>query len=76
MKPSIPEVIDRFKAYHKKEAAWGSLHIVLEDSNVSDSSVSFCIEYAIKNGDTEGAELGKILLSMSKTQRLRLADIA
>ena len=78
MKPTIPEVIDRFIAYHglPENAAWGSLHIVLEDDNVDDSSVRYCIDYALERGDKEGAELAKILLRMSKTQRLKLGRLA
>lgn len=78
IKPSIPEVIERFRAYHQKpeNGAWGSLHIVLEDSNAEDSSVQFCVGYAEESGDTEGAELAKILLKMSRTQRLKIGYIA
>lgn len=78
MKPTIPEVIDRFRAYQAipGNGAWGSLHVVLDDDNVDDSTVAFCIEYAEKCGDTEGAELARILLTMSRTQRSRLGKIA
>ena len=75
MKLNIPEVIYRFRAYHAIHRAWGSLHIVLDDCNVEDSSVKFCIEYAKEKGDKEGEELGMILLKMSKTQRLKLAAL-
>jgi hypothetical protein len=71
-KPTIPEVIDRFKAYHRKHSAWGSLHIVLDDNNVGDDCVRFCRDYASNNGDEEGKELAEILLSMSRTQRAKL----
>lgn len=71
-KPTIPEVIDRFAAYHRREPAWGSLHVVLDDGNVADEFVRGCIEHAEGMGDAEGAELARILLSMSKTQRARL----
>ncbi len=69
---TIPNVIERFAAYYEKHEAWGSLHIVLEDNNVQDSSVEHCIEWAKEKGDTEGEELGRILLLMSKSQRGRL----
>lgn len=78
MKPSakitVPEVIKRFTAYKQRpgNGCWGSLHIVLDDGNIKDSNIQFCIDYAIKTCDTEGVELGKILLSMSKSQRLKL----
>lgn len=75
VKPTIPEVRERFAAYHAKHLAWGSLHIVLEDWNVKDRSVQVCIEYAEEHGDEEGAELARILLTMSKTQRKKLSTV-
>jgi hypothetical protein len=73
---TIPDVIDRFRAYHRKHpGSWGSLHIVLDENNVADHNVRFCIEWAEEHGDTEAVELGKILLQMSKTQRSRIGKI-
>jgi hypothetical protein len=73
-KPTIPEVIDRFAAYYRRpgNGAWGSLHVVLDDGNVEDQFVRFCINVALEEGDIEGAALGEILLTMSKTQRAKL----
>lgn len=80
MKPSaketVPEVIERFKTYHAQNGAWGSLHVVLDDGNIHDHFVEGCIEYAKKQNDTEGLELGKILLKMSKSQRHKIAKMA
>lgn len=76
MKPTIPEVRDRFMAYYAKHPAWGSLHVVLDDCNLADGHVRGCIEWAEEDGDTEGRELAEILLRMSKTQRLRLSRLA
>lgn len=69
-KPISIEDLHAFKAYLEKNPAGGSLHIVLDDGNVEDSHVEFCIEYARQNGDIEGNRLGKILLGKSKSQRL------
>jgi hypothetical protein len=71
-KPTIPEVLPRFLAYYIDHPAWGSLHVVLDDGNVEDDCVRFCIEFAEQEGDEEGAELGRILMRMSKTQRNKL----
>ncbi|MDX1559060.1 MAG: hypothetical protein R3193_09155 [Marinobacter sp.] len=71
-KLTIPEVVERFAAYQRKHPAWGCLHIVLDDGNIGNDSVEFCIGYAEGKGDTEAVELGQILLRMSKTQRLKL----
>lgn len=74
-KPTIPQVKDRFLAYLTKHPTWGSLHIVLDDGNIENCHVTWCIKYAQERGDTEGAELGKILLSMSETQRRKLGHM-
>lgn len=69
-----PELKARFQAYHDLNPVWGSLHIVLEDGNVKDHFVQFCIDYAVHHGDEEGVDLGVILLCLSKTQRLKLRE--
>jgi hypothetical protein len=51
----------------------GCLHIVLDDGNVKDSHVQYCIEHAVKNGCTECATLGVLLERMSETQRMKVA---
>lgn len=78
MKPTIPEVLARFAAYHVRveNLAWGSMHIALDDHNVDDDSVRFCIDDAIAKGDVEGEALARILLTMSKTQRLKISRLA
>jgi hypothetical protein len=79
MKPNntltVPDVIERFRAYKAKEPCWGALHIVLDDGNVRDTHVKFCIENALERGDTEGHELACLLLGMSTTQRNKLRRI-
>lgn len=76
MKPTIPDVVGRFSDYLKipGNGSWGSLHIVLDDGNIGNDHVLYCIGCAEENGDGEGRELGLILLSMSKTQRKKLPD--
>lgn len=69
---TLPEVRDRFDAYHRKHPSWGSLHIVLDDDNVKDDDVRFCLRLAEEHDDAEGAVLARILLRLSKTQRLKL----
>lgn len=75
IKPLIPEFIDEFFDYYTEHGAWGSLHIVLDDGNVEDSSVDFCIEWAKKDGDVIGYRLAKVLRIMTKSQRARLAQM-
>lgn len=75
-KPTVPDVLPEFRAYLTEHSAWGALHIVLDDYNVTDDSVRFCIASAQEAGDAEGERLAGILLRMSKTQRLKLAHQA
>jgi hypothetical protein len=72
VKPTVPEVLPIVREYYEEHAAGGTLHIVLDDGNVDDSDVQFCIDYARRQGDNAGVFLGQILLRMSKTQRLKL----
>lgn len=81
MKPSckiqVPDVIEKFEAYYKKpgNGAWGSLHVVLDDQNVSDYFVEFCEEECVKRNDTDGLELVNILKQLSKTQRIKISKL-
>jgi hypothetical protein len=75
-KIKIPDVLPKFVAYLRENIAWGSLHIALDDGNIKDSDIEFCIDYARQGLDTEGSELGLILLSMSKTQRKKIGRLA
>lgn len=72
-RPTItPEMVERFAAYYVLNPAWGSLHIVLDDWNIEHGHVEWCIGYAERSGDDEGAALARILLSLTKSQRGRV----
>ena len=75
---NVPDVFERFRTYHSKpeNSAWGSLHIVLDDFNLSNADVDFCIGSAKDKGDNEGEALAVILRNMSKTQRGKIARTA
>lgn len=72
---TLPEIKQDFENYFASNPAWGSLHIVLDDGNINDSSVKYCFEHARDVGDIEGARLAEVLLQLSKTQRLKLGKI-
>lgn len=71
----MPEVQPLVDAYYAKPGneAGGALHIVLDDHNVDDDSIRYCVDRARERGDLDGVRLGEKLLSMSKTQRLKVA---
>lgn len=74
MKPTVPAVKPLIDWYYAQagNGAGGSLHVVLDDGNVADSHVIFCIEWAKREGDKAGEIIGELLLLMSSTQRLKL----
>lgn len=77
-KPTVPEVLPKVKAYLKLPGniIGGSLHAYLDDGNTKESDIRWCLEYAQERGDKEGIELAEILLRMSRTQRIKIADRA
>lgn len=75
MKPqSWRDLIPACRSYYAKHAAGGSLHIVLDDGNLCDHNVDFCIKFAQKEGDRQGEALARLIRSASYTQRKKLYD--
>lgn len=73
-KPTVPEVLPLVNAlYSTYEGCVGCcLHNVLDDGNIEDSSVVFCLEWAKEQGHPKCIELAELLVRMSKTQRNKL----
>jgi hypothetical protein len=63
---------DCYNNMQEGNGAGGCLHIVLDDGNISDSSVSFCVDDAIRCQDLLGERLARKLLLLSWRQRARL----
>lgn len=79
-KLTIPDVIEKFRSYYEKNqrCGWGLLHTILDDGNIHDHDVQWCIDN-IKQyypEDTQALELAEILMKLSKTQRVRIGVIA
>jgi hypothetical protein len=74
-KPTIPEVMPLIQEFYRKpgNGNGGVLHIVLEDGNVEDGHVRFCLQQARNQGDTDGIQIAELLLRMSKTQRGKIS---
>lgn len=70
---TVPEVLPLVQALYARHAAGCCLHIVLEDGNVDDASVEFCITEASARAHDECHELAVLLGTMSRTQRAKLA---
>ena len=70
----IDEILKMVKEYYSIEdnSAGGSLHCVLDDGNLTDSDVEWCINFAKENYDYKGVGLGVMLSCLSYEQREEL----
>ena len=59
-----------FECYESLNLEYGSLHIVLSDGNISDSSIESCYEYAVEQGDIVGAYLASQLIRVPYEERV------
>jgi hypothetical protein len=57
------------KAFMARNPVGCCVHIVLDDGNVDDDSVAFCVGYARENEHPECVAMAETLLRMSRTQR-------
>jgi hypothetical protein len=71
-RPNVPEVAPLVAELYKRNAVGCCLHIVLDDGNVSNRHVDFCIAWARDKGHKECEHLAKKLRLMSTTQRRKL----
>jgi hypothetical protein len=73
-KPAVPDVLPLVRALYATDhgSCGGCLHIVLDDGNVSDGNVQWCLDHAIERGCQQCEPIARLLLHMSKTQRLKL----
>ena len=71
---SVRQLIPVVNAYYAKpgNGVGGSLHIVLDDGNLSRRDLEFCYDWALDQGDTDGMALVMILMCLSKSQLRRL----
>jgi hypothetical protein len=74
VKPTVPEVLPLVRELYAQPGGGAGccLHIVLDDGNVHDDNVGFCIERADEVGHERCLKLARTLLLMSRTQRLKL----
>ncbi len=82
-KPTVPEVLPLVHRLYDEDdvctrdagCVGGHLHIVLDDDNGEDGCVAFCLEEARKDGCATCLRLAELLMQMSRTQRLKLANL-
>lgn len=73
-RPKVPMVRVLIEAYYTKPGndSGGCCHVVLEDDNLDDPNLRFCLEYCLKKGDEEGAHIMRLMTQMSRSQRRRV----
>lgn len=70
-RPTVDQLRPLVEALYAKPGGGSGccLHIALDDGNVSDHCIKFCLENAIENGHADCEEIARMMLKMSKTQR-------
>lgn len=73
-RPNVPAVLPEARAYLAQPGndAGGHLHLVLDDANLEDTTILWCIHAAAHANDAAGAHLGMRLLELTRTQRRKL----
>lgn len=56
--------------------AGGNCHIVLEDTNIKDEHIHFCIKECITKNDKMGLFIMLTMLNMRKTARLKAIELS
>lgn len=69
----IDKLLELCKWYYSYHGAGGSLHIVLDDGNLQDTHVDFCIDYSINaNFDIIGHYLALLIRTLTEDERVVL----
>lgn len=58
--------------YHERELAWGNLHIALDDGNLEDDHIKYCLQAALDDMDGDGAVIANYLLKLSEAERANM----
>lgn len=70
----IAQAIAMIKPFYEREPSGGVLHVALDDGNMDDGCVKWCLEEAKKEGDEQAVEIAEFLLSMPEDDRFDLYD--
>lgn len=73
-RPKVQDVGPLIEAYYQlpDNIAGGICHVVLDDCNVEDEFVRSTLADCETSGDVLGAQIMRAMLSMTRTQRLKL----
>lgn len=71
----IEQAIAMICPFYAREPAGGVLHVCLDDGNMRDGEVAWCLEEARKEGNVEAFRIASFLLvQMSENERFDLYD--
>jgi hypothetical protein len=79
VKPTVPEVAPIVRSLYARHGGGCCWHIVLDDGNVDDAHVSWVVNEWMPQTACKGVEcrqLAELIPKMSRTQRLRLGEVA
>lgn len=68
----FPEFMKLCAGYYTTNPCGGSLHIVLDDGNLTNSSIDWCAGYAYGQKDYQGNQIAKLLRLMTRGQRRKV----
>jgi len=71
---SKSEILELAAEYYQDYCTGGALHIVLDDGNIEDEHIEWCIKEAKIAGDKEAVELGEALLTLTIKQRYEIRE--
>ena len=71
---TVKHLIDLIREYYKIDgnSVGGNLHTVIDDGNLKDKNIDFCIKCCTQSNDIKGLEICNIFKSLSKTQRKKV----
>lgn len=74
----IGKLANLIAEYYKKEGngCGGNCHLILDDGNLEDSDIQFCIGYCAHANDNDGLAIMREMLSLNPEERQKVYDMA
>ena len=75
MSLKLRELCELIQEYYLDNSSGGTLHIVLDDGNLEEHHIQWCLDNSIKDGKDERAKvIAEKLLKATPAKRLRLYE--
>lgn len=74
-KPKIPDVLEDCQFIYARNCVGCCLHIALDDGNLQDIDLKFCLQQAQAEGHKDCQRVAETMLRMSGTQRRKLCGM-